>query len=128
MKIYCQKCGNGTEYSFDKPKFCSGCGLNFSIASSHIPKIIKPAKIITQIEDEEEISVEKIPNISKLEFDIDIKSNRGSKLNNLMGTHNGQSSEDVVSRPQVFNRAETLESFKREAGFYPSRQPMNEEE
>ena len=69
-----------------------------------------------------------MPNISKLEFDIDIKSNRGSKLNNLMGTHNGQSSEDVISRPQAFNKTEALESFKREAGFYPSRQSMNEEE
>jgi hypothetical protein len=128
MKIYCQKCGNGTEYSFDKPKFCSGCGSSFTIAPSIASKVIKSTPRITQIDEEEEIATERVPNISKLEFDIDIKSNRGSKLNNLMGTHNGQSSEDVVSRPQVFNRAETLESFKREAGFYPSRQPMNEEE
>jgi len=128
MKIYCQKCGNGTEYSFDKPKFCSGCGLNFSIASSHIPKIIKPAKIITQIEDEEEISVEKIPNISKLEFDIDIRSNKGSKLNNLIGTHNGESPEESSGKRQKVDKQEVLENFKREAGFYPSRRPIDEEE
>jgi hypothetical protein len=128
MKIYCQKCGNGTEYSFDKPKFCSGCGLNFSIASSHISKIIKPAKIITQIEDEEEISVEKIPNISKLEFDIDIRSNKGSKLNNLIGTHNGESPEEAGGKRQKVDKQEVLENFKREAGFYPSRRPIDEEE
>jgi len=128
MKIYCQKCGNGTEYSFDKPKFCSGCGLNFSISSSHIPKIIKPAKIITQIEDEEEISVEKIPNISKLEFDIDIRSNKGSKLNNLIGTYNGESSEETSGKRQKVDKQEVLENFKREAGFYPSRRPIDEEE
>lgn len=127
MKIYCQKCGNGTEYSFDKPKFCSGCGLNFSIASSHIPKIIKPAKSITQIEEEEEISIERIPNISKLEFDIDIKSNRGAKLNNLIGTHNGESSEPGSNR-QMVDKQEVLENFKREAGYYPSRRAIDEEE
>ena len=56
MKIYCQKCGNGTEYSFDKPKFCSGCGLNFSIASSHIPKIIKPEITIPNKNNKERLN------------------------------------------------------------------------
>ena len=101
--------------------------LNFSIASSHIPKIIKPAQSITQIEEEEEISIERIPNISKLEFDIDIKSNRGAKLNNLIGTHNGESSEPGSNR-QMVDKQEVLENFKREAGYYPSRGPINEEE
>lgn len=128
MRIYCQKCGNGTEYSFDKPKFCSGCGSNFAIASSFVPKVSKPAPRITQEEEEEEISVERVPNISKLDFDIDIRSNKGSKLNNLMGTHNGQSSEETNFKAQGFDRKEALEAFKREAGYYPSRQPMNEEE
>ena len=73
MRIYCQKCGNGTEYSFDKPKFCSGCGSGFSIELSTASKIIKSAPRITQIDEEEEIATERVPNISKLEFDIDIK-------------------------------------------------------
>jgi hypothetical protein len=128
MKIYCQKCGNGTEYSFDKPKFCSGCGSGFSIASSHAPKITKPVTKITQVDEEEEISVERVPNISKLDFDIDVRSNKGAKLDSLMGTHNGQSSEETNFRAQGFNKQEALENFKREAGYYPSRQSMNEEE
>jgi hypothetical protein len=128
MRIYCQKCGNGTEYSFDKPKFCSGCGSSFSIAPSVAAKITKPTPKITQVDEEEEISVERVPDISKLDFDIDIRANKGYKLNSLMGTHNGQSAEEPISRAQGLNKAEALESFKREAGFYPARQSMNEEE
>ena len=128
MRIYCQKCGNGTEYSFDKPKFCSGCGSSFSTVSSVAAKITKPSPRITQVDEEEEISVERVPNISKLDFDIDIKSNKGAKLNNLMGTHNGQSAEETNFKAQGFDKKEALESFKREAGFYPARQSMNEEE
>jgi hypothetical protein len=45
-----------------------------------------------------------------------------------MGTHNGQSSEETNFRAQGFNKQEALENFKREAGYYPSRQSMNEEE
>lgn len=128
MKIYCQKCGNATEYSFDKPKFCSGCGSSFTISASAIPKVVKSTPKFTQIESEEEISDEKVPDISKLEFDIEINSNKGAKLNSLLGTHNGQSPEETYRSAQGINKADALEAFKREAGFYPSRQSMNEEE
>ncbi len=128
MKIYCQKCGSGNEYSLSKPKFCSNCGFSFSIASSSIPKVIKNIPKITQNEDEEEIGTERVPDISKLDFDIDINSNKGTKLNNLMGTHQGQSTELISSGAQRISRQEAIETFKREAGYYPSRQSMNEEE
>lgn len=128
MKIYCQKCGSGTEYSFNKPKFCSGCGFSFSIVASAAPKIIKNTSKVTQIDEEEEISTERVPDISKLDFEIDVKPNKGSKMQNLMGTYNGESNGSSDFQAQGFNRQEALESFKREAGFYPSRQSMNEEE
>jgi len=128
MKIYCQKCGNATEYSFDKPKFCSGCGSSFVIASSFIQKTVKPAPRITQEEPEEEISTERVPDISKLDFDIDVRPQKGVKLNNLMGTHNGQSIDEPTSSAPRISKEQALEDFKREAGYYPSRQTMNEEE
>jgi len=128
MKIYCQKCGSATEYSFDKPKFCSRCGSSFSLSFASASKPIKPAIKITQIEEEEEICEERVPDITKLEFDIDIRSNKGTKLNNLMGTHDGQSTEEPRSTAQRMTKEEALETFKREAGYYPSRQTMNEEE
>jgi len=128
MKIYCQKCGSGLEYVLNKPKFCSNCGFSFSAASSPIPKVIKNIPKITQNEDEEEIGTERVPDISKLDFDIDINSNKGTRLNNLMGTYNGQSMEETNSGAQRVSKQEAMEAFKREAGYYPSRQSMNEEE
>lgn len=128
MKIYCQKCGNATEYSFDKPKFCSGCGFNFAVASSFIPKAVKPAPRITQEDSEEEIGTERVPDISKLDFDIDINPRKGVKLNNLMGTYDGQSTNEPTSNAPRISKEQALEDFKREAGYYPSRQTMNEEE
>jgi len=128
MKIYCQKCGNATEYSFDKPKFCSGCGSSFVIASSFIQKTLKTAPRITQQEPEEEIATEKVPHISKLDFDININSNRGVKLNNLIGTYNGQTTETTTFSSQKINKEQAMKDFKREAGHYPARQSMNEEE
>jgi hypothetical protein len=128
MKIYCQKCGSGTEYSFNKPKFCSACASSFSIVATVAPKVIKNTPKITQVDEEEEISTERVPDISKLDFEIDVKPNKGSKMQNLMGTYNGESESSSGSQAQGFNKQEALESFKREAGFYPSRQSMNEEE
>lgn len=129
MKIYCQKCGTGSEYSFDKPKFCSNCGSGFSIAHSPAPKVNKPAPTkITQVTDEEEIGDERVPDISQLEFEMDVPANKPVKLQNLMGTSNGQGLEERFSQGQRVNKSEAMESFKKEAGFYPSRPHMNEEE
>lgn len=128
MKIYCQKCGNASEYSFDKPKFCSGCGSSFVIASSFAAKAAKPVNSITQKQLEEEIATERVPDISKLEFDIDVNPRKGVKLNNLMGTHNGQTADEPAFSVLRISKEQALEDFKREAGYYPSRQATNEEE
>lgn len=128
MKIYCQKCGSGVEYTLNKPKFCSGCGTSFAITNASVPKIIKNIPKITQNDEEEEISTERVPDISKLDFEIDVKPNKGYRMDSLMGTHNGQSSTNYDSQEQGVDKKATLESLKREAGFYPARQSMNEEE
>lgn len=128
MKIYCQKCGNATEYSFDKPKFCSGCGSSFITASSFISKTAKPVIKITHNESQEEIPVEKVPHLDKLDFEINVNSAKGIKLNNLIGTYNGQNTETTTFSSQKINKEQAMEDFKREAGHYPARQSMNEEE
>ena len=128
MKIYCQKCGTATEYSLNKPKFCFNCGSGFSTVNASAPKPINNIPKVTQNEEEEEISVEKVPDISKLDFDIDVRPQKGVKLNNLMGTHNGQSIDEPTSSAPRISKEQALEDFKREAGYYPSRQSMNEEE
>lgn len=127
MKIYCQKCGSGTDYSFNKPKFCSGCGSSFSSVHS-VNKIAKPVNYnkITPNQDDEE-SVERVPNISKLDFDIDTRPNKGTPIQNLAGTR-GENQIEQNKEQSTFNKQEMLESFRKEAGFYPSRNIINEEE
>jgi hypothetical protein len=91
MKAYCQKCGSGTEYSFDKPKFCASCGTALSV--SHASKVPKPPikrqpqREITPDNDEEEIGEARMPdNIHKLDVEIESSSNRRVKLETIMGT------------------------------------------
>jgi len=86
-----------------------------------------PLKLHKRIQ-EEEIATERVPDISKLDFDIDINPQRGVKLNNLMGTYNGQSTDEPTFSAPRISKEQALEDFKREAGYYPSRQSMNEEE
>ena len=132
MKAYCQKCGSGTEYSFDKPKFCASCGTALSIShASNVPKTPtkrQPQREITPDNDEEEIGEARMPdNIHKLDVEIDTSNNRRVKLENLMGTQS-QGYEQENSQGIKLNKKDVLESFKVEAGFYPSRQTMNEQE
>ena len=126
MKIYCQKCGGGTEYSYSKPKLCSSCGNNFAnIYSSTQPSKTFVNKI-TQNKENEEEEVEKVPHLSNLDFDLDIKQNKGISIRNLAGTQGNAFFEERIR--QTINKEDVLESFKKEAGFYPSRQEINEEE
>lgn len=132
MKAYCQKCGSGTEYSFDKPKFCASCGTALSVShASSIPKAPiqrQPQRKITPDIEEEEIATERVPdNIYKLDVEIEPPINRKIKLENLMGTQS-QGFEQENSQGIRLNKKDVMESFKVEAGFYPSRQTMNEQE
>ena len=129
MKLYCQKCGSGTEYSFDRPKFCAACGNSFSarVAQAQAPKqrTIPTARITPKEEGED--SVERVPEISKLDFEIDVSQRKREKIGSLVGTQDSLVQEE---RPQGagMTREQVLESFKKEAGFYPARQEINEED
>lgn len=128
MKIYCQKCGSATEYSFEKPKFCASCGNGFSIMQAS--KVVAPKHHtkITHDNDEEEIATERVPdNITRLEVEIEAPQNRKVTIQNLMGTQS-QGYDTETSQGIRLNKKDVLESFKLEAGFYPSRQSMNEQE
>jgi len=132
MKVYCQKCGSGTEYSFDKPKFCASCGTALSV-SSHLtspkaPAQRQPQRKITPDNEEEEVCAERVPdNIHKLDIEIEGLPNRKTTVQNLMGTQS-QGFQQENSQGIKLNKKDVLESFKVEAGFYPSRQTMNEQE
>jgi len=120
MKIYCPKCGSGSNYNMTKPKFCQGCGKSFLNVESN--SAVKKQKTVTKIEAQIAPKIEKetIPkNINKLEFDtVGTLQVKGSALGQLVGT-----SEDTAvfgdrqqSTEPNFSREEFLEQFKKEAG------------
>jgi len=83
LKIYCPTCSSPNEYTLNKPLFCSMCGSKFSgIASNgNIPKPKPIQPIIAQrvSEDEEEIEGiddSQLPDISKLELETPIDTQR----------------------------------------------------
>ena len=124
MNIYCKSCGSPTAYGSKKPKFCSHCGTPFGseAKASSAPKTQpKPKKqVIRQeiIEDDdyEQDSVS-IPNISRLEADIDSGRNSGVKLGQIAGT--ATSEDDAFIRPSDGSETtpeEALKQLKREGG------------
>lgn len=41
LSYFCPKCGGKNIYQFQKPKFCSNCGANFTLASANAVSKIK---------------------------------------------------------------------------------------
>ena len=61
--VYCTSCGHKIEYTYPSPKFCPSCGTSMSGE----PQSSQASNI-----EKESIEVqEKIPSISKLEYEID---------------------------------------------------------
>lgn len=125
MKLYCQKCGSGTEYSFDRPKFCASCGGSFGGVQPRPKTQVQRPSRITPDEDSEEGN-ERVPDIKKLDFDIDVGQRRSEKISNLAGTKGDSGFEDRGTGGKL-DKKEVLEMLKKEAGFYPTRQEIDEE-
>lgn len=129
MKKYCSTCGAPTEYSFKQPLFCSNCGKSFNqtaaaITQTPIKQIIKKQNL--EIEDQDDIDldldfeeVDRVPEISSLDIDLQIPQNKPVKLGSILGT-----STDVepiqlsnVDNPSVkMSKKKILEEFAKEAG------------
>ena len=133
MKIYCQKCGSGAEYKIEKPNFCQSCGNGFNPSKVTASKtVVNRPKPITHQQDEEEesdISLESIQSMSSLDVEISPTPDRKVKMQDLMGTKSNSYVPDNTQNSSPINKEEMMESFKREAGFYPvNRKTINEEE
>lgn len=138
MKAYCQQCGSGTEYAYEKPNFCIKCGSGLSnvktrVASAafsrahpaHSPNIT-PKKTENEISEEE--SLDQIRAMSNLEVDIGPAPNRKTTLRDIAGTRSeGDLSEFSEGSASPVNQKEFMEAFKKEAGFYSARQNIDEE-
>lgn len=122
MKIYCRKCGSGTEYTLQKPKFCSSCGGSFSGTVSNAstpqsaPRPVAKEKI-TSLDFEIETD-NSTPDISQLEYELEKPKAKKITLADIAGT---SENEQVIDRPKFYTRKSTskkqiLEDFRKEAG------------
>ena len=121
MKVYCPTCGSGTNYTMTKPQFCSSCGEAFS-ALNKVPakRVFKadPKNPIATIQEEVEEEEFKMPNMDKL--DVDIQASRSftvESLKDLAGTIQDGQNDGYVREADPTYSAETLaEDFRRDAG------------
>ena len=92
--IFCSSCGNKIQYNLAKPNFCTKCGN--SLGSIAVAKKTSPSKNMEEDFDyddldEDETSVAHVPNIRKLE--VDIESDSGNHSFNF-GSLFGQNAEN----------------------------------
>ena len=122
MKVYCTNCGSGTEYSLNKPQFCSSCGPPFAQLSASAPRrVFKAAPVVASApvvdEDEEEYEEEYIPSLNGLDFDLQTsKSFNSAPLNEIAGTNNGERDNYRREVDPSYSKESILNDLKREAG------------
>ena len=91
MIKYCSECGSKHEYKFSPPKFCPNCGSPLGVASLNeskpLSRNISSAKKSKAIGDDE-TDAEEVPNISKLEYDIE---DYGAGVQQTIGSLGGKS-------------------------------------
>ena len=91
MIKFCSECGTKVEYKFSPPKFCSQCGTPMGVAtvneSKPLNRNVKASRKIEAISDNE-TDAEYVPDISKLEYEIDTF---GSQYNQTIGSLGGKS-------------------------------------
>ena len=122
MKVYCTNCGSGTEYSLNKPQFCSSSGTPFAQLSASAPRrVFKAAPVVASApvvdEDEEEYEEEYIPSLNGLDFDLQTsKSFNSAPLNEIAGTNNGERDNYRREVDPSYSKESILNDLKREAG------------
>ena len=91
MIKFCSECGTKVEYKFSPPKFCFQCGAPMGVAtvneSKPLNRNVKASRKIEAISDNE-TDAEYVPDISKLEYEIDTF---GSQYNQTIGSLGGKS-------------------------------------
>ena len=91
MIKYCSECGAKHEYKFSPPKFCSNCGAPMGTAQKESKPLNK--KIIANEKskaiNDEETDAEFVPQISKLEYEIE---DFGASVQQTIGSLGGKQS------------------------------------
>lgn len=132
LKIYCTDCGAPTEYSLNKPKFCSSCGYSFNG-----PVVKKEEKVVQKVlmqkptiakrpnietedyddDDSEVTEVNYVPEINDLSFDIDVQSRGKETLGSIMGSSAGEDNQLRKNKSsEKVNKKKVMEDFAKEGG------------
>ena len=90
MKKFCSECGYKVEYKFSPPKFCPNCGTPMGIAAVNESRPLNRSVSRNKIKEEKDgyTDADYVPNISKLDYDIDLFEGRGSFTLGQLGGHN----------------------------------------
>jgi ribosomal protein L37E len=104
LSTYCQECGSKNEYRFSKPKFCSNCGHPLSGEERAKPKQKVPPRK-TQAEriesdfDEEGTEIYEVPDLSRLEYEIESSADSSFSLGSLFKNIDlGSTDDDAPKR------------------------------
>ena len=74
---YCPTCGAKNLYDLHRPKFCSSCGSNMSPSEASKYNVISEkiaSEKNTHIDDPSGEDIYEVPNISRLQYEVDISS------------------------------------------------------
>lgn len=81
QKTYCTSCGSKIEYSLQKPKFCSHCGEPLDLLNNNNAVSSRRVSRNTPTQESfgDETNYSHVPNISKLEYDVEYSSDASLK-------------------------------------------------
>jgi hypothetical protein len=117
MVIYCQDCGKPNSYGSSRPSFCQGCGTPLGKTKG------KPRKTaLSRLDDDdpETTDAAQVPNITRLEVEIDTTPRKGVRIEDVVGTSNPDGIDDDRPIPPDgvgdISTDDFMKQFKREAG------------
>ena len=127
LKLYCSSCGSPTNYTLNKPKFCSHCGNSFDKSFGNVNVNQLPLQKITKIQNtnldydvDDELDVKSFnKNLEKLNFDIHVEKNKSNKIKDIAGTYkkgeNSYNKKQPRKKMSKLEKKKILDDIKREA-------------
>ena len=97
--IFCPECGAKNGYALKKPNFCQGCGEAFApFGMTQVSSAAKHGSSTAQTV-ERSSEGERVPNLSRLEYDIDAGASSKVSFESLV--NNPLNPKDLTSPAQV---------------------------
>ena len=88
--MYCTECGYKNVFTTRKAKFCAGCGKSLVEETTGKSNPISARLQSAQANLQEDPPVERVPNLEKLEYTVDLES-KSPTIGDLINTSKGES-------------------------------------